>query len=79
MPPVAASPLAAVETLLLPATTRAGVAHLKSGSASSSGETHFTLDIVSAKFEGLTSIKRHRHAASQPASLPAARGGWRRA
>lgn len=30
------------------------------GSASYSGETHFTVSIVSSKFEGLTSIKRHR-------------------
>lgn len=30
------------------------------GSASYSGETHFTVEIVSPRFEGLTSIKRHR-------------------
>jgi len=30
------------------------------GSASYSGETHFIVEVVSSKFEGLTSIKRHR-------------------
>ncbi|KAL4448201.1 hypothetical protein ABPG75_005420 [Micractinium tetrahymenae] len=30
------------------------------GSAGYSGETHFTVEVVSARFEGLTSIKRHR-------------------
>lgn len=30
------------------------------GSAGYSGETHFFVEIVSSKFEGLTSIKRHR-------------------
>ncbi|PSC67797.1 sufE chloroplastic mitochondrial [Micractinium conductrix] len=30
------------------------------GSASYSGETHFTVEVVSPRFEGLTSIKRHR-------------------
>jgi stress-induced morphogen len=30
------------------------------GSASYSGETHFNLELVSPRFEGLTSIKRHR-------------------
>jgi stress-induced morphogen len=30
------------------------------GSASYSGETHFNLEVVSAEFEGLTSLKRHR-------------------
>ncbi|GAB4817263.1 hypothetical protein N2152v2_004309 [Parachlorella kessleri] len=34
------------------------VEHL--GSAAGKGETHFTVEIVSPKFEGLTSIKRHR-------------------
>lgn len=30
------------------------------GNASYSGETHFTIEVVSSRFEGLTSIKRHR-------------------
>ncbi|EFN56446.1 hypothetical protein CHLNCDRAFT_48758 [Chlorella variabilis] len=30
------------------------------GSATYSGETHFNVEVVSARFEGLTSIKRHR-------------------
>lgn len=30
------------------------------GSAGYSGETHFTVEVVSSRFEGLTSIKRHR-------------------
>ena len=30
------------------------------GTASYSGETHFTIEVVSPRFEGLTSIKRHR-------------------
>ncbi len=30
------------------------------GSAGYSGETHFNVEVVSSRFEGLTSIKRHR-------------------
>ena len=30
------------------------------GTRTYSGETHFTVEVVSAAFEGLTSIKRHR-------------------
>lgn len=30
------------------------------GNASYSGETHFNVEVVSGRFEGLTSIKRHR-------------------
>lgn len=30
------------------------------GTASYSGETHFSVVVVSAAFQGLTSIKRHR-------------------
>lgn len=30
------------------------------GSAQYSGETHFNVEVVSSRFEGLTSIKRHR-------------------
>lgn len=30
------------------------------GRAGYSGETHFTIEVVSQRFEGLTSIKRHR-------------------
>jgi BolA-like protein 1 len=37
----------------------AGVAD-RPGGASGSGETHFTIEIVSAAFEGLSSLKRHR-------------------
>ena len=37
----------------------AGHAGFKGG-AGYSGESHFTVEIVSARFEGLTSIKRHR-------------------
>ena len=39
-----------------PSSTAAG----HRGSATYSGETHFNLELVSLRFEGLTSIKRHR-------------------
>lgn len=34
--------------------------HAERMGAASQGETHFTIEIVSNKFQGLTSIKRHR-------------------
>jgi stress-induced morphogen len=50
MPPMLRSPPSR------PACTSAGYR----GKAGYSGETHFDVELVSARFEGLTSIKRHR-------------------
>lgn len=46
------------------------------GSAGYSGETHFNVEVVSSRFEGLTSIKRHR-LVYQILEAEMRRCGWR--